>query len=82
MWFAGINPERNAYWLRRLADRLLEGSKPVLDLMTDNPFPDKPPRYVRFIYYRYEFTDAPTLRRTGQWWARELLGTLTPPIGQ
>jgi len=80
MWFAGISPERNAYWLRRLADRLLDGSKPVLDLLADNPFPDQPPRYVRFIYYRYEFTDRQTRRRTGHWWARELLGTLTPPI--
>ncbi len=82
MWFAGINPERNAYWLRRLADRLLEGSEPVLDLLADNPFPDQPPRYVRFVYYRYAFTDLPTKRRTGHWWARELLGTLTPPIAR
>ena len=67
--------------LLSLGGRLLEGSQPVLNLMADNPFPDKPPRYVRFIYYRYEFTDPPTLRRTGHWWTRELLGTLTPPIG-
>ena len=82
MWFAGANPERNAYWLRHLANRLLEGSKPVLDLLADNPFPDQPPRYVRFIYYRYEFTDPSTKRRTGHWWARELRGTLTPPIAR
>ena len=80
MWFAGASPERNAYWLRHLADRLLEGSKPVLDLLAENSFTHRPPRYVRFVYYRYEFTDPATKRRTGQWWARELLGTLTPPI--
>ncbi len=82
MWFAGASPERNAYWLRRLADRLLEGSEPVLDLLADNPFPDRPPRYVRFVYYRYAFTDPQTKRRTGHWWTRELLGTLTAPIAR
>ena len=57
MWFAGANPERNAYWMRGLADCLLSGSEPVLDLLSVDPFPDRPPRFVRFVYYRYEFTD-------------------------
>ena len=80
MWFAALNPNGNAYWLHRLAERLLEGSPAVMDLFADNPSPDPPPRYVRFVYYQYEFSDAATRRATGQWWQRERLGPLTAPI--
>ena len=82
MWFAALNPDRAAYWLGNLADRLLEGSPAVLDLFAENPFPGRPPRYVRFVYYRYEFTDMATKRRTGHWWRREWVRPLTMPISR
>jgi hypothetical protein len=82
MWFAALNPDGNAYWLRNLASRLLEGSPDVVDLFADDVTPDVPPRYVRFIYYRYEFSDMQTRRATGQWWQRERLGPLTAPISR
>jgi hypothetical protein len=82
MWFAALNPDGNAYWLRNLASRLLEGSPAVVDLFADDVTPDVPPRYVRFVYYRYEFSDMQTRRATGQWWQRERLGPLTAPISR
>ena len=60
MWFAALNPDGNAYWLRNLARRLLEGSPAVVDLFADTVSGDVPPRYVRFVYYRYEFSDPAT----------------------
>jgi len=80
MWFAALNPDGNAYWLRNLARRLLEGSPAVVDLFADTVSGDVPPRYVRFVYYRYEFSDPATKRATGRWWQRERLGPLSAPI--
>lgn len=29
----------------------------VLELLDDNPFPDKPPKYLRAVLYRYQFAN-------------------------
>ncbi len=79
MWFAALNPTGNAYWLLSLRDHLLQGTPEVLALLGENPFEDQPPRLIRLMLYRYEFTDPATKRRTGAWWQRELIGTLTRP---
>jgi lipase maturation factor 1 len=76
MWFAALGPAPT--WFRHLIRRLLEGSPEVLALFETNPFPDRPPRYVRALLYDYHMTDRDTLRRTGTWWRRELLGTYFP----
>ena len=54
--------------------RLLTGEPSVLALFAGNPFASAPPIAVRTVIWRYWFTDAPTRRRTGRWWNRELLG--------
>ncbi|HEY6881493.1 MAG TPA: lipase maturation factor family protein [Polyangiales bacterium] len=43
----GFSPFSHYGWLDRLAQRLLEGEPSVLALMGHNPFPERPPRYVR-----------------------------------
>ncbi|MCH8039204.1 MAG: lipase maturation factor family protein [Nitrospinae bacterium] len=35
--------------------RILQGSEPVLNLLAENPFPDKPPRCVRAVLSDYRF---------------------------
>ncbi len=80
MWFAALDPRRSAYWLSGLATRLFENAPPVVALLDDNPFPDEPPRSLRFVMYRYTFTDPATRRSTGAWWDRELIGVLGPPL--
>ena len=47
------------------------------ELVRANPFPEKPPRYVRAIWYRYKF--APP-NSAGVWWEREQLGIWLPPL--
>ena len=60
--------------------RLLEGSPEVLGLLPENPFPDRPPRYIRAVLYEYHFTDPATRRKTGEWWRRERKGLYCPEI--
>lgn len=80
MWFAALNPEGARDWLVPLLRRLLEGTPEVLSLLSENPFPGAPPRYVRLVYYRYRFS-TPTERATGGgWWQRERVGYLTEPL--
>ena len=52
----------------------------VLDLFSDNPFPQSPPRYVRAVLRQYWFTSMEEKRRTGDWWRRQLLGLYAPTI--
>jgi lipase maturation factor 1 len=74
MWFAGLTPFEQSPSLNRLLARLREGSPEVLDLLADNPFPNRPPRLLRAMVYEYHFTDAKTRELTGAWWTRRLIG--------
>ena len=65
-----------------LLARLLEGSPPVLALLEKNPFPERPPKMIRTMLYRYRFTTFEERRATGRWWKRELLGAYGPVLQQ
>ncbi len=80
MWFAALGSYRENPWFVRLLVKLLEGSKPVLALMERDPFGGKPPRQIRATAYDYHFSSYDELRRTGNWWRRELKGEYFPPI--
>ena len=80
MWFAALGDYRSNPWFVAFAARLLEGSPPVLALLEKNPFPDKPPRYIRATVYEYSFTHWRIRQVTGQWWKRERLGVYLSPI--
>jgi lipase maturation factor 1 len=76
MWFAALGYPPG--WFPRLLQRLLEGSPEVLALVGHNPFPARPPRFVRALLYHYEMTDLRTHQQTGDWWARTRLGVYFP----
>ncbi len=80
MWFAALSDFRQNPWFVNFMIRLLQGAPDVLALLEKNPFPDKPPRYVRAMMYDYHFTDPSTRSKTGRWWRRELLGPYFPAI--
>jgi hypothetical protein len=80
MWFAALGNWRQNPWLLNLATRLLRGSPEVSALLENNPFPDKPPRFVRAALYDYRFTDFTERRQTGAWWRRKPTGEYLPPI--
>jgi predicted DCC family thiol-disulfide oxidoreductase YuxK len=81
MWFAALGDYRANPWLVSTMARLREGSPQVLNLLEMNPFPAKPPRFVRAVLYDYRFTNAEERRRTGAWWKRELRGLYAPVLG-
>jgi hypothetical protein len=77
MWFAAMDsgPEP---WLVELVDKLLRGDRSIAPLLAKDPFPDRPPRFIRIRIYRYELT------RWGSgpaWWKRRLLTTADRPEG-
>jgi predicted DCC family thiol-disulfide oxidoreductase YuxK len=80
MWFAALGSYRENVWFLNFLARLLQGRPEVLDLIDRNPFPDRPPRFVRAQLYEYRFTDARTLGQTRQWWTRTPLGVYVPPV--
>jgi hypothetical protein len=83
MWFAARAHYDQNPWLLNLAFRLLRNQKEVLELMDDNPFPNKPPKYVRAILYRYRFASksAKTDKfSASDWWVRESIREYMPPL--
>lgn len=80
MWFAALGTCEKNPWFKNFLYRLLQGSPPVLKLLETNPFPDKPPAYVRAIFYDYRFTDWATKAADGTWWKREGKGLFCPSM--
>ena len=52
----------------------------TLALIDTNPFPDRPPKFVRAVYYEYRFTTPEERRQTGAWWHRDFVGLYYPPV--
>jgi predicted DCC family thiol-disulfide oxidoreductase YuxK len=80
MWFAALGDYRSNPWFVNFMERLLEGAPEVTALLSSNPFPHAPPRYVRAVVYNYKFSDFATRRATGQWWTREPAGLYLPEV--
>jgi predicted DCC family thiol-disulfide oxidoreductase YuxK len=80
MWFAALGDYRQNPWFVSFCKRLLQGSPDVLALLAKNPFPNRPPRYIRAEFYDYQFSNPAKRRANGAWWQRELLGEYLPPI--
>lgn len=80
MWFAALSPAYAQEWFTTLAAKLLQGDAQTLRLLARNPFPDRPPAFVRAMLYRYEFTTPTERAQTGAWWKRELVGLYLPPV--
>jgi hypothetical protein len=60
--------------------RLLQNDRDTLSLLDGNPFPGKPPRWVRAVLYEYRFTTPEERAKTGAWWVRELRGDYFPAV--
>jgi|694.fasta_scaffold14034_9 hypothetical protein len=77
-WFLPFQSFESAFWFHNFLFRLLKGSKPVLSLMRINPFPDKPPKYVRAIAYDYVYSNFKELRQEKIWWKRVFVTDYSP----
>ena len=78
MWFAALGNYRANPWFINFCIRLLQGKPDVLRLLAKNPFPEKPPQFLRAVVYDYRFSDPATKRRDGVWWTRQEKGLYCP----
>jgi len=76
IWFAAMASPGDYPWTFHFVWKLLHNDPDTLSLLANNPFPDKPPHYIRARLYRYRF--AP-LGDKG-WWRRELISEWLPAL--
>jgi hypothetical protein len=72
MWFAAMSSPEEYPWTLNLVSKLLHNDAGAVSLFAGNPFPGKPPRYIRAVLYRYSF--AKPGNPGGLWWHRERIG--------
>jgi hypothetical protein len=70
MWFAALDTYEANPWFESLCRRLLVGSPAVIALLQYNPFPDRPPRFIRSVLYDYRFTGLNSNEPGRPWWRR------------
>jgi hypothetical protein len=80
MWFAAMSSYQDYPWFVNFVAKLLEGDKDVLSLIRTNPFPNRPPKYVRAQLYEYHFTTPDEHKQSGAWWKRTPAGSYFPAI--
>jgi hypothetical protein len=78
LWFAAMSNYEDYPWTLHFVWKLLHNDAPTLSLLASNPFPQKPPRYIRAVLYHYEF--APPGNADGAWWKRTRLGLWLPAL--
>ena len=78
MWFAAMSTPGEYPWTVNLISKLLHNDPDAVGLFDENPFPDKPPRFIRAVLYRYQFAQPDNPE--GLWWNREEMGIWLPPL--
>lgn len=76
MWFAAMSTAGQYPWTYHLVWKLLHNDPGALSLFADNPFPGRPPRFIRAIRYRYRFV--PPGNPDNLYWTRERLDEWLP----
>jgi hypothetical protein len=79
MWFAALDDPRRLTWFAHFLRRVLENGPEVMALLARNPFPDKPPIYVRARFYDYTYSSSED-KAKGLWWERRSLGLYFPVV--
>lgn len=74
IWFVPPRSDEMMYWFEQFLIRLHQGSSPVLELLEDNPFQERPPQFLRVLVFRYHFTTMEEKAQSGHWWKYEYLG--------
>jgi hypothetical protein len=65
-------------WTYNLVWKLLHNDPGAISLFAGNPFPGKPPRYIRAVLYRYRFATPGNSR--GLIWTSERIGDWIPVV--
>jgi hypothetical protein len=78
MWFASMSSVERYPWTLNLVWKLLHNDPDTLGLFAGNPFPARPPRYIRAVLYQYAFVRAGD--PSGRWWRRQTVGLWISPV--
>ncbi len=78
MWFASMSTPDEYPWTLNLEWKLLHNDPGAVSLFASNPFPGKPPRYIRAVLYRYSFAKPGSAK--GLWWNCEKVSDWLPPL--
>lgn len=78
LWFAAMGSYQDYPWTVNLVSKLLHNDPATLGLFAGNPFPDHPPRYIRAVFYKYNFAAPGNPERV--YWTRQRLGLWLPPL--
>lgn len=78
MWFAAMSVPDAYPWTFHLVWKLLHNDPGAVGLFAGNPFPERPPRYIRAVLYRYRF--AGPGHPQGLWWHRQRVGSWLPAL--
>jgi hypothetical protein len=76
MWFAAMPGAATPRWLLALVSKLLEGDPQTRALLAPGAFQERPPRWIRARYYRYQFTGWGETA----WWRRTLVDEYLTPL--
>jgi hypothetical protein len=76
LWFAALRGCRGAPWFHAFLERVLQGQPAVIDLLAENPFPERPPRYLRTPLSSYTFTAL----GARSWWRIQPGGAFCPVV--
>ena len=74
IWFVPAQHPQFMNWFNQFTLKLQQGSPEVLALLEENPFKQKPPRFIRVQVFQYKFTSAKEKQETGNWWKYKYLG--------
>ncbi|MBI1784521.1 lipase maturation factor family protein [Candidatus Sumerlaeota bacterium] len=78
IWFAAMSDYQHHPWLVHLVYKLLRGDSEGLALLDGNPFPGRPPRFIRARLFEYHFTSRSDPR--DQWWRRSFVSDYLRPV--
>ena len=79
MWFAALGDYRTNPGSSRSCSGCSRASSRC-SAPRRQPFPERPPRFVRAALDQYRFTDLAERRVTGHWWKRERQGLYFPQV--
>jgi hypothetical protein len=78
MWFAAMGTPDQYPWTLNLIYKLLHNDPGAISLFAGNPFPVRPPRFMRAVLYKYKF--AKPGNPHGLYWTRQQLGDWIPAL--
>jgi hypothetical protein len=77
-WFLPFRHFSQEGWFQNFLFHLLKDTPEVVALIRHNPFPEKPPKFIRAVMYVYTFTTFEEKKATGAWWKRHTVRAYSP----